>query len=155
MAKGRKTGGRIAGTPNKVTVEIRDAARQHGPAALSELARIMTSSPSDAARIAACREILDRAYGKAPLAVTGEGGEVPQRIALSWSEEGPYQFEQFIKDAIASARPLDDAATNKFSDAATRADISRASAHFDKIGRAWRPGGDPAPPQIRPALCGI
>lgn len=40
-----KTGGRTAGTPNKITAEIKDVARQHGPAALAQLARIMTSSP--------------------------------------------------------------------------------------------------------------
>lgn len=77
--------------------EIRDAAREHGPAALTELARIMTSSQSDAARIAACREILDRAYGKAPQAITGEGGGGPQRVALSCSKS---TYDQFLNDAI-------------------------------------------------------
>lgn len=105
MAKGHKTGGRALGTPNKVTAEIRDAARKHGPAALAELARIMTSSPSDGARIAACREILDRAYGKAPQAITGEGGEGRQQVELRWAkDEG---FSRFIEEAIGAGTECD------------------------------------------------
>ena len=70
MAPGRKkgtakTGGRRKGTPNKVTVAVREAALQHGPAAVAELARLMTEGQSEQVRIAACREMLDRAYGKA------------------------------------------------------------------------------------------
>ncbi|MEQ1693690.1 MAG: hypothetical protein ABMA00_20545 [Gemmatimonas sp.] len=102
MAKGRKTGGRTAGTPNKGTLEIKQAARMHATDALSELARIMRTSTSDTARIAACREILDRAYGKAPQAMTVEGGEGPQRIEVGWSDGGTSPFDAFLKDAIES-----------------------------------------------------
>ena len=59
-----KTGGRHKGTPNKVTVAVREAALKHGPGAVSELARLMTNAESESVRIAACREILDRAYGR-------------------------------------------------------------------------------------------
>lgn len=97
MAKGRKTGGRSAGTPNKTTAEIREAARAHGDAALAVLARIMTESVNDTARIAAAREILDRAYGKAPQAITGEGGEGPQRIEVGWKETS---FAEFLEEAL-------------------------------------------------------
>jgi hypothetical protein len=105
MAKGRKTGGRTAGTPNKTTAEIRDVARQHADAALAELARILTNSVSDTARIAAARELLDRAYGKAPQAMTGEGGEGPQHHRISWEdgEERKSTFDEFLKDCVASA----------------------------------------------------
>ena len=61
---GSKTGGRIAGTPNKSTAEIRELAGQYGPAALAELARLATNADSEQARVSACKEILDRAYGK-------------------------------------------------------------------------------------------
>ena len=43
---------------------VREAALEHGPAAVAELARLMTEGRTDQVRIAACREILDRAYGK-------------------------------------------------------------------------------------------
>ncbi len=59
-----KTGGRIAGTPNKSTAEIRELAGQYGPTALAELARLSTNANSEQARVSACKEILDRAYGK-------------------------------------------------------------------------------------------
>jgi hypothetical protein len=56
-------GGRKPGVPNKVTAEVRDLARVHGPAVLEELARLALESESDQARVAAAKEILDRAYG--------------------------------------------------------------------------------------------
>ena len=78
MAAGRKkgtpkTGGRCQGTPNKVTVAVREAALQHGPKAVAELARLMTESESEQVRLSACREILDRAYGKARQSVEHTG----------------------------------------------------------------------------------
>jgi hypothetical protein len=63
---GKRDGsGRKKGTPNKVTAEIKVLAHKYGPDALKELARLARSAESEAARVAACREILDRAYGKA------------------------------------------------------------------------------------------
>jgi len=59
-----KTGGRQKGTPNKATVAVKEAAREHGPDAIKELARLMKHAESERVRIMACREILDRAYGK-------------------------------------------------------------------------------------------
>ena len=61
---GLKTGGRVAGTPNKSTAEIRELAGQYAPTALAELARLGTHANSEQARVSACKEILDRAYGK-------------------------------------------------------------------------------------------
>ena len=70
-----KTGGRRKGTPNKVTVAVREAALEHGPAAVEELARLMTEGRTDQVRIAACREILDRAYGKSRQAIEHTGAD--------------------------------------------------------------------------------
>lgn len=64
MAAGRKTGGREKGTPNKATADIKAIAQLHSEAAVSELVRIMGNSESDAARVAAIKELLDRAHGK-------------------------------------------------------------------------------------------
>lgn len=72
MAKGKKTGGRTVGTPNKATQEVKEAAQIYAPDALKELHKIMTTSESDAAKVSAAREILDRACGKPQQAVKTE-----------------------------------------------------------------------------------
>ena len=77
MARGgkREGAGRPPGVPNKATAEIKDLARQYTGDALTTLAGIMKSDEQPAAaRVSACKELLDRAYGKAPQALTGEGG---------------------------------------------------------------------------------
>lgn len=58
-----KTGGRQAGTPNKVSWQIRQAAMAHADGALDVLASLLASE-NEAVRIQAAREILDRACGK-------------------------------------------------------------------------------------------
>lgn len=65
MAKGKKTGGRSAGQPNNVTVELKTLARIYTPAAVKELGRLSVSAESEQARVAAIKELLDRGYGKA------------------------------------------------------------------------------------------
>ena len=64
MATGRKTGGRIAGTPNKATAEIRGPAQHYTAEALEGLAQIARTSDSDAAKVAAWKAILDRGHGR-------------------------------------------------------------------------------------------
>jgi hypothetical protein len=64
MAAGFKTGGRKPGSPNKVTADVRAIAQQYAPAALKELARLSVDAESEQARVAAIKEILERAYGK-------------------------------------------------------------------------------------------
>lgn len=79
--KGQKTGGRKAGTPNRSTAQIKDLAQKYAPDALAELARLAKGAESEAARVAACREILDRAYGRAPQAIVGDpGSPIEHRI---------------------------------------------------------------------------
>jgi hypothetical protein len=70
---GRQSGsGRKKGSPNKITREINEIAHSYGPGALKELARIATQVASEAGPVvAACREILDRAYGKAMQPIQG------------------------------------------------------------------------------------
>ncbi len=72
---GRKTGGRKAGTPNKATAEIRELAMLHGPAAIRRLVLLMRG-PGPVA-VAACRELLDRGYGKSPRPIDGDGHDGP------------------------------------------------------------------------------
>jgi hypothetical protein len=61
---GERRGGRKAGVPNKATAEVRTLAREHGPAAIQELARLAKEAQSEQARISACNSLLDRAYGR-------------------------------------------------------------------------------------------
>ena len=84
MAAGRKTGGRVKGTPNKATAELKVLAREYTPEALKTLVNVMKASESDAARVAAAKELLDRGHGKSPQPQTGEGGEGPVKLELSW-----------------------------------------------------------------------
>jgi hypothetical protein len=76
MAKGAKTGGRVKGTPNKNTADIRALAQNYAPEAIAMLATILTTSENDSARISAAKELLDRGYGKSTQAVemTGKDG---------------------------------------------------------------------------------
>jgi hypothetical protein len=68
MAKGRKTGGRVAGTPNKATAEVRDLAREYTPVVIAELARLAVEAESEQARVAACN------------------GENLTKLILAWAE---------------------------------------------------------------------
>ena len=72
MTQGKKTGGRKAGTLNKATLEVKEAARQYAPAALNWLYQIMENGESDAAKVSAARELLDRAYGKPTQSIATE-----------------------------------------------------------------------------------
>lgn len=84
MAKGRKTGGRISGTPNKSTSDVKALARIHAPEAIVELARLARNAVSESARVGAIKEILDRAYGKAPQPMDGDGEGGPIQHVVQW-----------------------------------------------------------------------
>lgn len=90
-----KTGGRKKGTPNKATADVKALARQYAPAALKELARLSIEAESEQARVSACREILDRAYGKAPQAIEGS-------MQLGISEE----LQMLLKEHDGKSRGL-------------------------------------------------
>lgn len=60
-----KTGGRVAGTPNKATASLKALAGNYTAQALETLASIMNDvEQSAAARVAAANSLLDRAHGK-------------------------------------------------------------------------------------------
>lgn len=50
---------------------LKELAHKHGPDAIEELARLARKVESEAGRVAACREILDRTYGKAMQPIEG------------------------------------------------------------------------------------
>ena len=65
MANRVKTGGRQAGTPNKATASIREAAQQYTDEALKTLVEVMGDETAPhAARVAAANSLLDRGHGK-------------------------------------------------------------------------------------------
>jgi hypothetical protein len=84
MAKGRKTGGRVAGTPNKSTAEIKALAQEHGAAAIARLAHLSVNAESEQAQVAAIKELLDRGYGK-PVATVEAGPELAKML-FAWAE---------------------------------------------------------------------
>ncbi|MGB4101016.1 MAG: hypothetical protein WBK91_03820 [Alphaproteobacteria bacterium] len=71
MAHGKKTGGRQVGTLNKATAALKDLAQPYAPEAIETLRQIMLHGETDAARVAAARELLDRGYGRSVQALTG------------------------------------------------------------------------------------
>lgn len=62
--------GRKKGSLNKATADVKALAGKYSEAALKELARLSVKAESETARVAAAKEILDRAYGKATQAIT-------------------------------------------------------------------------------------
>jgi hypothetical protein len=52
---------------------ISGMAKPHGARAIQVLLEIATDGDSEAARVAACKELLDRGFGKVPQPVEGDG----------------------------------------------------------------------------------
>lgn len=74
MAKGRKTGGRRAGTLNRATREIKELAGALVPHAYTQLGRLLKAKGTgETARLRAIEIVFERAFGKAPQAVKHSG----------------------------------------------------------------------------------
>jgi hypothetical protein len=82
VALGRKTGGRQKGVLNKATASLKELARVYAPECVETLIGLVRASDSDAARVSAIKELLDRGYGKASLVINGD------------EDGGPVQIEQ-------------------------------------------------------------
>lgn len=83
--------GRKAGTLNKATAEVKELAGKYGPKAIEGLAKLaglakneVGKAESEAARVAAMKEILDRAYGKSAQPVGGGDGTEPIKHLFGW-----------------------------------------------------------------------
>ena len=72
MAKGQKTGGRVKGTPNAATADIKAIARDHTAKAIKTLIKLVDREDSPATQLGAARELIDRAYGKPSQVVAGD-----------------------------------------------------------------------------------
>jgi hypothetical protein len=78
-----------SGNPNgkpKAFAEMQRLARSHSTEAIDRLVEIMRNKKAGNQAIRACEILLDRAWGRVPFAVAGEGGEGPVKIeyAVSW-----------------------------------------------------------------------
>lgn len=77
FAKGQSgnPAGRQPGVPNKANAELKALAQEYTRETVETLVGIMRDGEMPPpARVAACKEILDRGHGKAPQAITGEDG---------------------------------------------------------------------------------
>ena len=70
---------RHAGAPNKATADVRAATREHTGAAIARLVHLMTHAASEAAQVAAAKELLDRAHGRPAQMIAGDPDGVPIR----------------------------------------------------------------------------
>jgi hypothetical protein len=72
----------------KTPLDIRSLARAHTETAVRALAGIMRQAKAPAAaRVAAASALLDRGWGKPAQAMTGEGGEGPVELKITWQSE--------------------------------------------------------------------
>jgi hypothetical protein len=105
--------GRKKGNLNKATREVKEIARPYGPGALrvlAQLAGLIDGQPpaeSEPARIMACRELLDRAYGKSTVLIAGDEERGPIRYEFLW---GPATPQPLPAESAASSAPVIDAA---------------------------------------------
>lgn len=72
--------GRPKGSANKQTLDVKELAQDYTEEALKALADIMRQGESEAARVAAIKELLDRGHGKAKQAVDVAGGLIVHSI---------------------------------------------------------------------------
>lgn len=61
-----------------------EVAREHSRSAFERVVAL-TESEDERVSLAACQEVLNRAYGKPPQAQTGEGGEGPVKLEITWA----------------------------------------------------------------------
>ncbi len=88
MAKGKKTGGRQKGTPNKNTADLKEMAGKHGKEAIAAVLELARNGDNETIRLAAWRDLMDRGYGKPAQAIVGESGGAVQIIVSTGIPRG-------------------------------------------------------------------
>jgi hypothetical protein len=56
-------------TTHDPAADLAERARHYSDMSLEEIARLAANAENESVRLAACRELLDRAHGKAPVAI--------------------------------------------------------------------------------------
>jgi hypothetical protein len=80
----------VSGNPlgrPKAYTELVKLARSHSLEAVEKLVEIMRNKRSPKLALKAAELLLDRAWGKVPQAVTGEGGEGPIKLEVMWKSQ--------------------------------------------------------------------
>lgn len=84
----REGAGRKKGSLTEAQLVARDLARKLAPQAFQVIAELMYKSDFDSTKLAAAKEILDRAYGKAPQSteqkIIDDEGKAIQPIVISF-----------------------------------------------------------------------
>jgi hypothetical protein len=98
--------GRKKGVPNKATADIKALAVKHAPAAIKELVRLMTKAESEATRVAAAKELLDRGLGKAAQPIEGDltVNVVSKQLAEVFSRTDGKRLGQAVRSTNGVAR---------------------------------------------------
>ena len=100
MAMGGKRpgAGRKPGTPNRITADVKALAQKYAPEAMAELGRLCQKAKSEQARVAAIKEILERAYGKSTQPISGDSSAdaIKFEMVLSASEDAKRKLAQVI-----------------------------------------------------------
>ena len=90
-------------TPNLSTAEVRKYAQEFGREAIVMLAELMEKSEDERTRIAAAKELLDRAYGRAPQAVEHagkDGGAIKlEDVSQMTDEQLDREFARIMAEA--------------------------------------------------------
>lgn len=74
--------GRPKGATNKITREIRSLAQEHCEEALAKIVHLMRSAEREETQLAAAKELIDRGYGKSPIAIGGDPSAGPVRLEV-------------------------------------------------------------------------
>jgi hypothetical protein len=90
MARGRKTGGRLRGSVNRTTADIKAIAAPYGASAVAELAKLAgltkaAGASNEATRVAALRELLDRGFGRPAQHIGGDDNSGPVHFSFEWA----------------------------------------------------------------------
>ncbi|MHB8284105.1 MAG: hypothetical protein ACYDD1_05465 [Caulobacteraceae bacterium] len=103
MPKGQNPGpGRPKGSPNKATADVRALAQEYTEIAIQNLCSIAVTSSSDQARVAAIRELLDRAHGKPgqALDVHHSGAVAALNAMVDLTDKDPQEAARIYQDII-------------------------------------------------------
>jgi hypothetical protein len=78
-----KSTGRPKGSASRVTMDVKELARDYTEEAVLALAQVMRGADSDAAKVAAAKELLDRGHGKAKQVVDATVAATVEKLTRS------------------------------------------------------------------------
>ncbi len=97
--------GNPSGRP-KLVEEVRDLARQHSPRAIERLVELMEADSGTTA-VAACKELLDRGYGRAPQYIEQTIDDNRPEDAAAFKPDTAQLMARLRRSQGTSAEPLD------------------------------------------------